>query len=62
MYHRKDGQIVKLMDDILSATRYGIMMKRFAKTKAEAVPNLFGGFGLIQGSGMHVPLDAEIGY
>ncbi len=30
-YHRKDGQIVKIKDDILSATRVGIMMKRFAK-------------------------------
>ncbi len=33
LYHRKDGKIVKLMDDIISATRYGMMMKRFAKTK-----------------------------
>lgn len=30
-YHRKDGQIVKLKDDILSAIRVAIMMKRFAK-------------------------------
>ena len=30
-YHRKDGQIVKIKDDILSAVRVGIMMKRFAK-------------------------------
>jgi len=27
-YHRKDGQIVKIKDDLLSATRVGIMMKR----------------------------------
>lgn len=33
LYHRKDGKIVKLMDDIISAARYGIMMKRFAITK-----------------------------
>lgn len=31
MYHRKDGQIVKERDDILSALRIAIMMKRFAK-------------------------------
>lgn len=31
MYHRKDGQIVKERDDILSATRIAIMMKRHAK-------------------------------
>jgi hypothetical protein len=31
MYHRKDGMIVKERDDILSAVRIGLMMKRFAK-------------------------------
>jgi phage terminase large subunit-like protein len=30
-YHRKDGQIVKLKDDLMSATRTAIMMKRFAR-------------------------------
>jgi phage terminase large subunit-like protein len=30
-YHRKDGQIVKLKDDILSATRIAVMMKRMAR-------------------------------
>jgi phage terminase large subunit-like protein len=30
LYHRKDGQIVKLNDDLLSATRYALMMKRYA--------------------------------
>jgi hypothetical protein len=33
-YHRKDGQIVKLKDDILSAIRVAVMMKRFAKNVA----------------------------
>ena len=63
MYHRKDGQIVKVMDDLLSATRYGTMMKRYALTEYEANPqnirgNLFGGFGE-QGSHM---LDPVAGY
>jgi hypothetical protein len=31
MYHRKDGQIVKQKDDILSAVRIAVMMKRSAK-------------------------------
>ncbi len=32
-YHRKaDGQINKIKDDLLSATRIGLMMKRYAKT------------------------------
>lgn len=30
LYHRKDGLIVKKGDDILSATRYAMMMRRFA--------------------------------
>lgn len=30
-YHRKDGQIVKVDDDLMSATRIAIMMKRFAR-------------------------------
>lgn len=30
-YHRKDGQIVKLKDDILSAVRIGVMAKRFSR-------------------------------
>jgi phage terminase large subunit-like protein len=30
MYHRKDGKIVPLMDDLMSATRYAVMSLRFA--------------------------------
>ena len=30
-YHRKDGFLVKLRDDIMSATRVAVMMKRFAR-------------------------------
>lgn len=30
-YHRKDGQIVKIKDDIMSASRIAVMMKRFAR-------------------------------
>lgn len=35
LYHRKDGKIVKLVDDLISAIRYAIMMKRFAVSDAE---------------------------
>ncbi|MCB9947101.1 MAG: terminase [Rhodospirillaceae bacterium] len=31
LYHRKDGRVVKENDDIMSATRIGIMSLRFAK-------------------------------
>ena len=30
IYHRKDGKIVKLMDDLMSASRYLLMMERYA--------------------------------
>lgn len=33
LYHRKDGRIVKQRDDVLSATRYAMMMLRFAATE-----------------------------
>ena len=33
LYHRKDGKIVKERDDVISAARYALMMKRFAETK-----------------------------
>lgn len=32
LYHRKDGKIVKLQDDLMSATRYAYMMMRYAIT------------------------------
>ena len=33
LYHRKNGRIVKEMDDAISASRYAMMMLRFAITK-----------------------------
>ena len=32
-YHRKDGVIVKARDDLLSATRYALMILRFAEVE-----------------------------
>lgn len=32
LYHRKDGKVVKLQDDLMSSTRYALMMMRYAKT------------------------------
>lgn len=31
LYHRKDGVIVGLQDDLMDATRYGVVMRRYAK-------------------------------
>jgi hypothetical protein len=30
LYHRKDGKVVKEGDDLMAATRYGVMMLRYA--------------------------------
>jgi hypothetical protein len=34
LYHRKDGKVVFEGDDLMSATRYALMMLRFASTNA----------------------------
>jgi len=34
LYHRKDGVIVKQLDDVLDAVRYGVMSLRFARSNA----------------------------
>lgn len=34
LYHREDGKIVKIQDDLLSASRYALMMKRHAAVKS----------------------------
>ena len=39
LYHRKDGLIVKERDDLMSASRYAVMMKRFAITRPTASIN-----------------------
>lgn len=33
LYHRKDGKIVKERDDLICASRYAVMMKRFADSE-----------------------------
>jgi len=38
MYHRDDGKVVKQRDDLISASRYALMMKRFAAVQASRVP------------------------
>lgn len=38
LYHREDGRIVKVMDDLLSATRYALMDLRYAKVQTASAP------------------------
>ena len=52
LYHRKDGKVVKVMDDLLSATRYAVMMKRKAKVRPMETHR----------AAAWVALDKEIGY
>jgi phage terminase large subunit-like protein len=53
MYHRKDGKVVKEMDDLMSATRYALMMKRKAKVRPVATTSTVTQWAA---------LDPEIGY
>lgn len=53
LYHRKDGKVVKEMDDLMSATRYALMMKR--KAKVRPVPSA-------PANAAWSALDPEIGY
>jgi hypothetical protein len=41
LYHRKDGEIVRLRDDTLCSARYGFMNRRYFKTldQCRGVPN-----------------------
>ena len=39
LYHRKDGKVVKEADDLMAATRYGVMMLRAARTKPKPKPS-----------------------
>lgn len=53
LYHREDGKVVKKQDDLMSATRYAVMMKRKAIVRpapARAAASAW------------QPLDNEIGY
>jgi len=36
LYHRKDGKVVKENDDLMAATRYALMMLRYARTAKSA--------------------------
>lgn len=50
LYHREDGKIVKERDDLISATRYAVMMKRFAQTERPPLKLNLGGRGSWMGS------------
>ena len=41
LYHRKDGRVHKEGDDLMSATRYAVMMLRYARNLLPPKPRLF---------------------
>jgi hypothetical protein len=47
IYHRDNGQVVKIKDDRISASRYALMMLRYAKTKPKAGNLKVQGFGAV---------------
>lgn len=54
LYHRKDGKVVKEMDDCISASRYALMMKRKARVRPVEKR--------IQPSAWSRAIDAEVGW
>ncbi len=53
IYHRKEGRVVKERDDLMSATRYAVMMRRKAVVKPAPV---------VRHDQSWQALDAEVGY
>jgi hypothetical protein len=47
LYHRSDGKVVKERDDLMAATRYAHMMKRFAKTHQKEKPLNYPKLGVV---------------
>lgn len=47
LYHREDGLIVKLKDDRISASRYAMMMLRFAKVKPKKDEMKLPNYGIV---------------
>jgi phage terminase large subunit-like protein len=47
LYHRKEGRVVKERDDLMAATRYALMMKRFAKLQDKDKPLNYPKLGVV---------------
>lgn len=47
LYHRDEGKLVKLNDDLISASRYALMMKRHAITKPSAQKLVMPNYGAV---------------
>ena len=47
LYHRKDGKLVKANDDLMSATRYALMMLRFADVEPQKTVEVHAAYGVL---------------
>jgi hypothetical protein len=47
LYHRDGGRLVKKRDDLISASRYALMMRRFATTRPRAEALVVPDFGVV---------------
>lgn len=61
-YHRKDGLIVKERDDLMAATRYGLMELRHALTEYEARGSMAQALGVFGPATAFGVLDPTMGY
>jgi hypothetical protein len=46
LYQRKDGRVHKEGDDLMSATRYALMMLRYARTNIPPKPRSYRPYGI----------------
>ena len=47
LYHREEGKIVKIGDDLMAATRYAHMMRRFSKVDMKQKPIVYPKTGIM---------------
>ena len=57
LYHRKDGKIVKVNDDLISASRYALMMLRHAKVSGQKPLSI----GRVSAYTQHIPSAGLLG-
>ena len=60
MYHRKDGKIVKNLDDLMSATRYAVQSLQFASLNRETKKRVRKAIGSAPGEWNYFPIEKRL--
>ncbi len=60
MYHRKDGKIVKNLDDLMSATRYATQSLQFASLNKETKQRKRKAIGSAPGEWNYFPIEKRL--